>query len=631
MSEFTIEMIREAAAGNQTAIAQLYEPTYNSVYKTVRSMIADEDAALDIVQDSYIKGFQNLNQLDTPEHFRAWMKRIAVNKAKDHLKKKRPVLFSEMTNEDDEEIDFRDEHLDHCPEEVLDHKETTRLMQDILSTLSEEQRLVIGMFYYEEMTVREIAEVLGCSENTVKSRLNYGRKKIEAQVNELEKRGTKLYALSPVAFLLWLFRMDANAVEVPSAVILEAVTAECAATGIAAVGSAGTAAMSAASATAAKTAAGVGAKALFTKIAAGVLAVTVLGGGTALAVHSIKEAKNDSAPQSVFVGESETESAVDTEENTVSLPAETENTEPEASPTPAPEETAPVITAEEAYRGVLDNYISAMQADSEAFLNHSDTYFHDDYSVLRYYHVPSYRSDIHYAYYDIDKNGVDELLIGCGPEGYITPIDLYCIEDTRAVQLIHEPSLGDRSHLTIMPDGTMYFHGASSAAESVDLYWKLEGSKLVEVSPCAINEVTDIEWQLLSTAEETADAPAAAFTFDEILADIQNVVNNISKEDYDANRAYYDALYPRLDSSIMWMLTHREKDVYTTAVWSAYMDMDGDGHDDLLIGRSERQYTVYPDVIFTHSGEIIYGDAIYEYTEPLYGGSVPTDWEYLCG
>lgn len=280
MKEFTDNLINKAAAGNQDAITELYELTYSSVYKTVKSMIADEDTVLDIVQDSFIKGFQSLDQLDSPENFRAWMKRIATNKAKDYLKKKKPILFTDMANEDGEEIDFRDDCLDHCPEEVLDRKETTRLMNEILATLSEDQRLVIGMFYYEEMSVREIAETLGCSENTVKSRLNYGRKKVEVKVRELEKRGTKLYSLAPLPFLLWLFRMDAKAAEIPSGMVLEAVTAECAATGAAA-GSAG-----AAASTGAKAAAGAGVKALTTKIIAGVLAVTVVGGGTMLALSS---------------------------------------------------------------------------------------------------------------------------------------------------------------------------------------------------------------------------------------------------------------------------------------------------------------------------------------------------------
>ncbi len=290
-------------------------------------MIADEDTVLDIVQDSYIKGFQSLNQLDSPENFRAWMKRIATNKTKDYLKKKKPILFTDMANEDGEEIDFRDDRLDHCPEEVLDRKETARLMQDILATLSEDQRLVIGMFYYEEMSVREIAETLGCSENTVKSRLNYGRKKVEVKVKELEKRGTKLYSLAPLPFLLWLFRMDAQAAEIPSATVLEAVTSTYAAAGTT-VGSAGTAV---AANTGVKTAVGTGAKALATKIIAGVLAVTVVGDGaadTSYTYHRVDGCTLEEVPSS---------SAAETTdiswillENTQSEQAAAENTEDSA-------------------------------------------------------------------------------------------------------------------------------------------------------------------------------------------------------------------------------------------------------------------------------------------------------------
>lgn len=90
MSEFTSTLICKSAAIDEEAIAKLYELAYSSVYKIVKSVISDEYTALDIVQDSFIKGFQSLDQLDTPENYLAWMKRIATNKAKDYLKKKSP-------------------------------------------------------------------------------------------------------------------------------------------------------------------------------------------------------------------------------------------------------------------------------------------------------------------------------------------------------------------------------------------------------------------------------------------------------------------------------------------------------------------------------------------------------------
>lgn len=608
MSEFTGKLIRKAAAGDQDAITELYELTYSSVYKTVKSMIADEDTVLDIVQDSFIKGFQSLDQLDTPENFRAWMKRIATNKAKDYLKKKKPILFTDMANEDGEEIDFRDDCLDHCPEEVLDRKETARLMQEILSTLSEDQRLVIGMFYYEEMSVREIAETLGCSENTVKSRLNYGRKKVEVKVKELEKRGTKLYSLAPLPFLLWLFRMDAEAAEIPSGMVLEAVTAECAATGTAAAGSAGAAT---AASSGVKAAAGAGIKALTTKIIAGVLAVSVVGGGTMLALSSNDREEAEPTQQIVST---ETISQSET-----TLPAEQETTIPETTV-----ETVAAVAAEEAYRGITAEYQTVLGVDSATFLNAPDNYFNGDHMAIRYYHM--YHGDnFYYAYMDIDGNGMEELLIGFGPEDYIRFVDLYGFDGERAVQLIDEPTLGDRSMLALLADGTLYLAGSSSATETSHTYLKVDGCSVKEVPDTIAERVTDIPWQ----AFDLPEIPASEPFFDSILTDIQAALM-ISAGDYDSNMEDYDGLYSHLGDGVMWMLLHRQAGDYTMCIWNTYLDIDGDGQDELCIGRGVSPSNAEPIVIYKPNGEAIYGDAVYAYNDLFYGGA-PIEWNYLGG
>lgn len=608
MSEFTGKLIRKAAAGDQDAITELYELTYSSVYKTVKSMIADEDTVLDIVQDSFIKGFQSLDQLDTPENFRAWMKRIATNKAKDYLKKKKPILFTDMANEDGEEIDFRDDCLDHCPEEVLDRKETSRLMQEILSTLSEDQRLVIGMFYYEEMSVRKIAETLGCSENTVKSRLNYGRKKVEVKVKELEKRGTKLYSLAPLPFLLWLFRMDAEAAEIPSGMVLEAVTAECAAAGTAAAGSAGAAA---AASTGAKAAAGAGVKAWTAKIIAGVLAVSVVGGGTMLALSSNDQ--KESEPTQQFVS---TEIAVPAE---TTLPAEQETTIPETTV-----EIIPAVAAEEAYQGITAEYQAVLGVDSSTFLNGPDNYFNGDHMAIRYYHM--YHGDnFYYAYMDIDGNGMEELLIGFGPEDYIRFVDLYGFDGERAVQLIDEPTLGDRSMLALLTDDTLYLALGSSAEEVSHIYLKVDGCSVKEVPDTIAERVTDIPWQ----AFDLPEIPVSEPFFGSILTDIQAALA-VSAEDYDSNMEHYDGLYGHLGEGVMWMLLHRQAGDYTMCIWNTYLDIDGDGQNELCIGRGVSPSNAEPIVIYKPNGEAIYGDAVYAYNDLFYGGT-PMEWNYLGG
>ena len=222
----TSELIRKAKGEDQSAISILYEQTYNQVYYTVKSMIKDEDAVFDILQDSYIKAFSHLDSFEGGDSFTAWVRQIAANTARDWMKKKRPMLFSELEQCSDMDLPaeewFEDENTDHLPEYVIDQNETSRLIREILDELPEDQRAAIGMYYYEEMSVKEIAASMNATENAVKSRLLYGRRKIEKKVRELEKKGTKLYGLAPIPFLLWLLGgQKAYAAELPDAGILQ--------------------------------------------------------------------------------------------------------------------------------------------------------------------------------------------------------------------------------------------------------------------------------------------------------------------------------------------------------------------------------------------------------------------------
>lgn len=93
-------LVERARAGEQDAVAALYEKTYGQVFYTVKSMIKDEDAVFDILQDSYIKAFSHLDRLEGNTRFLPWVKQIAANTARDWLKKKRPLLFAELAAED---------------------------------------------------------------------------------------------------------------------------------------------------------------------------------------------------------------------------------------------------------------------------------------------------------------------------------------------------------------------------------------------------------------------------------------------------------------------------------------------------------------------------------------------------
>lgn len=204
---FDQDIIDRAIKGESEAQAELYNSTYSDVYYTIFAITKDDDLLFDVLQDTYLTAFQKLDQLNNADSFRPWVKRIAHNKALNALRDRKPSKMTFLVSADTEEvIEIKDDRIENMPEEKMDQKETGRLVKEILDALPEDQRVVIGMYYFEQMSINEIAEELGCSGNTIKSRLNYGRKKIESQVLELEKQGTKLYSLAPITFFLWLLQ-----------------------------------------------------------------------------------------------------------------------------------------------------------------------------------------------------------------------------------------------------------------------------------------------------------------------------------------------------------------------------------------------------------------------------------------
>lgn len=194
-----------ALEGREEGYNFLYQQTYQKSYYVALKYMKQEEEAADVLQDAYIKAFQNLDQLQEPDKFPGWFSKIVASKALDELRKKKAVLFSQIQTEDSEEVSMEellvDERVENRPELAMDREETSRLVQEMIAGLSDEQRMCVMMFYIEQMSVKNIAEVTGVSENTVKSQLKYGRKNIEEKVLELERKGTKLYTI-PILLIL---------------------------------------------------------------------------------------------------------------------------------------------------------------------------------------------------------------------------------------------------------------------------------------------------------------------------------------------------------------------------------------------------------------------------------------------
>ena len=230
VQETDIELLRQ---GDAAAFERIYNETIKGAYYVARKYLGSEAEAEDVLQETYIKVYEKINMYQAG-NFQGWVDTIVANRCKDYLKKKNPLLFSDMATDDEDESVINnvvESKMEFQPEAQVDYAETKRLVLEMIDTLPADQRMSVMMFYYENMSVKDIAEACECSENTIKSRLNYGRKAIKTKVEELEKKGTKLYAVPFLPFLVWLFKEDVKAAVVPASLSFSAVAADAAMAG----------------------------------------------------------------------------------------------------------------------------------------------------------------------------------------------------------------------------------------------------------------------------------------------------------------------------------------------------------------------------------------------------------------
>ena len=207
-----IEAVEQAKAGKEEGFSYLYEMTYRNKLYIAMKYMKNEDEAMDVLHDSYVKAFERLSGLQDANSFPGWLSTIVANTARNTLRDRHTVNFSNMQREDQDgeafEYSIADENMTAQPEMACTTKETQEMVQELIGSLSDEQRMCVLMFHIEGYSIKDIATVLGCSENTVKSRLNYGRKNIKAKAEELQKKGYKLYSYTPMALLTYLLMAE---------------------------------------------------------------------------------------------------------------------------------------------------------------------------------------------------------------------------------------------------------------------------------------------------------------------------------------------------------------------------------------------------------------------------------------
>lgn len=285
------KLVLQAAQGNKAAFGALYEETGRTVYFSCLKLLGDPQLAEDITQETYLTALQKLGTLAQPENFPAWVNRIGINLCKMHFRN------NAAPEDNSEEIieDIPDEGL--IPEEYVSNDAKRKIIMDIIDTvLTEEQRRSVILYYFDMLTVPEIAEVMNCNTGTVTSRLSAARKKIkEAVLIYEENNNDRLHAVVPVFILSKLLNKEASNTVLPKLTVFT--------------GSASAANAVPDSVTSTKTISG--GKVMFStvkaKVIAGVCAAAVVGGGiTAAVVLSSNDSKdNDNDDGVVVVTESQ--------------------------------------------------------------------------------------------------------------------------------------------------------------------------------------------------------------------------------------------------------------------------------------------------------------------------------------
>ena len=194
------EAVNKAIAGDEQGFNCIYTKTYSYVFSRCRMIMKNDEDASELLQETYIAAYKSLDKLSDVNNIFAWLGAIAYNQGMKMFRKKKDIL----PDEDGEALFDVQENADisTMPGYEMELKEVADIVKNIIDELPETQRAVIMAYYYDEMSVNDIAQMMEVSAGTVKSRLNYARKHIEESVCAKEKQmGIRLHTmLAPILF-----------------------------------------------------------------------------------------------------------------------------------------------------------------------------------------------------------------------------------------------------------------------------------------------------------------------------------------------------------------------------------------------------------------------------------------------
>jgi RNA polymerase sigma-70 factor (ECF subfamily) len=176
-------LIVRLQAGDLEALGLLYDRHKQLVFRTALAITGDADAAADLLQDVFLRLYRFIRRFDPQRPVEPWLYRMTTNLSYTWVRRHRWLRPLEDV------VEWLAGDRKGSPPYMAEIDEENRFVQQAISTLPISQRIVVVLYYIDDLSLQEIAEILEVPEGTVKSRLHYGR---QALKNRLDLQGAAL-------------------------------------------------------------------------------------------------------------------------------------------------------------------------------------------------------------------------------------------------------------------------------------------------------------------------------------------------------------------------------------------------------------------------------------------------------
>ncbi|UOB18012.1 RNA polymerase sigma factor [Abyssalbus ytuae] len=166
--------ITSVCAGRVNDFSFIVEKYKDMVFTLCLRMLKDREEAEEVAQDTFVKAFKSITKFKGDAKFSTWLYRIAYNACIDNLKSRKKTIKSDLIDK----VNPGDLGEEENAVLTMEREERKRVIEKAIGNLPEEDRAIITLFYFEELSLHEISSVIGITPNNIKVRLFRSRKKL---------------------------------------------------------------------------------------------------------------------------------------------------------------------------------------------------------------------------------------------------------------------------------------------------------------------------------------------------------------------------------------------------------------------------------------------------------------------